>query len=40
MGARVATLLGEGLEEKLDEDLTVFKQVMETGMAPAPQVAN
>ena len=35
-GRPLATLLGEGLEEKLDEDLTTFKQVMETGMAPAP----
>jgi uncharacterized membrane protein len=39
MGAQLATLLGEGLEEKLDEDLTTFKQVMETGMAPAPTVS-
>jgi uncharacterized membrane protein len=39
VGAQVATLLGEGLEEKLDEDLNTFKQVMETGMAPAPQVS-
>jgi len=40
VGAQVATLLGEGLEEKLDEDLNTFKQAMETGMAPAPQVSN
>jgi uncharacterized membrane protein len=39
MGAQLATLLGEGLEDKLNEDLTTFKQVMETGMAPAPSVA-
>jgi uncharacterized membrane protein len=39
MGAHLATLLGEGLEEKLDEDLATFQQVMETGMAPAPSVA-
>jgi len=39
VGAQLATLLGEGLEEKLDEDLKTFKQVMETGMAPAPSVA-
>jgi uncharacterized membrane protein len=39
VGAQIATVLGEGLEEKLDEDLNTFKQVMETGMAPAPQVA-
>jgi uncharacterized membrane protein len=39
MGAHLATLLGEGLEEKLDEDLETFKQVMETGMAPAPAVS-
>jgi uncharacterized membrane protein len=38
MGAHLATLLGEGLEEKLTEDLATFKQVMETGMAPAPSV--
>jgi uncharacterized membrane protein len=38
MGAHLATLLGEGLEEKLNEDLATFKQVMETGMAPAPSV--
>lgn len=38
MGAQLATLLGEGLEEKLNEDLATFKQVMETGMAPAPSV--
>jgi hypothetical protein len=35
----VASLLGKGLEEKLDEDLRTFKQVMETGMAAAPGVA-
>lgn len=39
MGAHLATLLGEGLDAKLDEDLATFKQVMETGMAPAPSVA-
>jgi uncharacterized membrane protein len=39
IGAHLATLLGEGLEEKIDEDLATFKQVMETGMAPAPSVA-
>jgi uncharacterized membrane protein len=39
IGAQLATLLGEGLEEKLDEDLATFKQVMETGMAPAPAVS-
>jgi len=38
MGAHLATLLGEGLEEKLDKDLATFKQVMETGMAPAPSI--
>jgi len=38
MGAHLATLLGEGLEEKVNEDLATFKQVMETGMAPAPSV--
>jgi uncharacterized membrane protein len=39
VGAQAATLLGDGLESKLDEDLNTFKQVMETGMAAAPQVA-
>jgi len=38
MGAHLATFLGEGLERKLNEDLATFKQVMETGMAPAPSV--
>jgi uncharacterized membrane protein len=38
IGAQIATLLGEGLEAKLDEDLESFKQVMETGMAPIPSV--
>jgi uncharacterized membrane protein len=38
IGAQIASLLGEGLEEKLDEDLQSFKQVMETGMAPIPSV--
>jgi uncharacterized membrane protein len=38
MGAHLATFLGEGLEEKIEEDLATFKQVMETGMAPAPSV--
>ncbi len=36
VGAQLASLFGAGLEEKLDEDLQRFKQVMETGMAPAP----
>jgi uncharacterized membrane protein len=36
VGAQIASLIGEGLEEKLDEDLKRFKQVMETGFAPAP----
>lgn len=39
VGAQLASLFGEGLEDKLDEDLRQFKQVMETGMAPAPGVA-
>lgn len=39
VGANVASLFGEGLEEKLDEDLSRFKQVMETGMAAAPEMA-
>jgi uncharacterized membrane protein len=38
VGAQLATLFGEGLEKKLDEDLRRFKQVMETGMAAAPGV--
>ena len=38
IGAHVATLLGEGLEDKLDEDLDSFKRTMETGMAPAPRI--
>jgi uncharacterized membrane protein len=36
IGAQLASLFGEGLEEKLDEDLRCFKQFMETGMPPAP----
>jgi uncharacterized membrane protein len=39
VGAQLASLLGEGLEDKLDTDLNTFKQVMETGMAPAPAVS-
>jgi uncharacterized membrane protein len=39
LGAQAAALFGEGLEQKLDEDLKCFKQVMETGMAPAPSVS-
>jgi uncharacterized membrane protein len=38
IGAQVASLFGEGLEQKLDEDLCRFKEVMETGMEAAPQV--
>jgi len=38
VGARIADLLGDGLAKKLDEDLETFKEVMETGMAPAPSV--
>ncbi len=38
LGAHIASLLGEGLDDRLDEDLMTFKQVMETGMAPAPAV--
>lgn len=40
LGAQIASLFGEGLEEKLDEDLCRFKQVMETGMEPAPSEAS
>jgi uncharacterized membrane protein len=36
LGARAATLFGEGLEDKLDEDLCRFKEVMETGLPAAP----
>lgn len=36
IGARVASLAGEGLEAKLADDLESFKQVMETGMDPIP----
>lgn len=36
LGARIASLLGEGLEDKLDEDLRRFKEVMETGLPAAP----
>jgi uncharacterized membrane protein len=39
LGAQLASLFGEGLEGKLDEDLCRFKQVMETGMEPAPSDA-
>jgi uncharacterized membrane protein len=39
VGAQVASLLGAGLEQKIDEDLRRFKQVMETGMEAAPAVA-
>lgn len=39
IGAQVASLFGEGLEEKLDEDLSRFKQVMETGLPAAPAMA-
>ena len=40
IGAHIATLLGSGLEGKLDEDLNTFKQTMETGRAPSPQVVD
>jgi uncharacterized membrane protein len=36
VGATLAAVLGEGLEDKLEEDLNSFKQVMETGMPAAP----
>jgi uncharacterized membrane protein len=39
VGAQIASLLGEGLEQKLDEDLNRFKEVMETGLPAAPEVA-
>jgi uncharacterized membrane protein len=39
IGAQIASLFGEGLEDKLDEDLRRFKQVMETGLPAAPDVA-
>jgi uncharacterized membrane protein len=39
IGAQIASLFGEGLEEKLDEDLDRFKEVMETGLPAAPELA-
>lgn len=39
-GARIAALFGDGLEQKLDEDLQTFKQVMETGMEPSPSASH
>jgi len=36
IGATLAALFGDGLEDKLEEDLQTFKQVMETGMPAAP----
>jgi uncharacterized membrane protein len=39
IGARIASIFGEDLEAKLDEDLRRFKQVMETGMAAGPESA-
>lgn len=39
LGATVASMLGDGLEKKLDEDLARFKEVMETGMEAAPDMA-
>jgi uncharacterized membrane protein len=38
IGARLAELFGEGLEERLDEDLSRFKEVMETGLPAAPDM--
>ncbi len=34
LGATIAKLLGQGLEQKLDEDLRRFRSVMEAGEAP------
>jgi uncharacterized membrane protein len=39
LGAHVASLVGEGLDAKLEEDLQTFKDVMETGMEAAPATA-
>jgi uncharacterized membrane protein len=39
LGAQVASLVGEGLDNKLEEDLQTFKDVMETGMQAAPATA-
>ncbi|HVT28982.1 MAG TPA: SRPBCC family protein [Lacipirellulaceae bacterium] len=36
IGATIASLMGEGLADKLEEDLQTFKDVMETGMPAAP----
>src|SRR3954470_5024711 len=36
IGATLAALFGDGLEDKLEDDLQSFKQVMETGMPAAP----
>jgi uncharacterized membrane protein len=38
VGAQVASLFGEGLEQKLDDDLSRFKEVMETGLPAAPEI--
>lgn len=38
VGAQIVSLLGEGLEDKLDADLATFQQVMETGVEPAPAI--
>jgi uncharacterized membrane protein len=40
LGAQVASLFGEGLEKKLDDDLARFKEVMETGLPAAPDIAS
>lgn len=34
IGAKIASLLGSGLDQELEEDLRRFKSVMETGEAP------
>jgi uncharacterized membrane protein len=39
VGAQLASLFGAGLEDKLNDDLESFKQVMETGMHAVPSVS-
>jgi uncharacterized membrane protein len=39
IGAQIAAIFGEGLEQKLDKDLCQFKEVMETGLPAAPDLA-
>jgi len=39
IGAHLASLFGAGLDERLDEDLSRFKEAMETGLPAAPQIS-